>query len=133
MGFLRMRSATVVRLLLVVSSVIFVATYFTSVGKPALASSKSERELGATVFHDKGCEHCHGVDGIGTDRGPSLSGVGRKLHPAQIETQIHDGGAQMPAFGDALSSDELKQLVAYLSAKKKKPAKTETSVPAAAN
>jgi mono/diheme cytochrome c family protein len=86
----------------------------------AYAASKAVREQGAAVFHEKGCEHCHGVDGIGTDKGPDLSGVGRHLHKPEIEKQIHDGGKEMPAFGDALTNDEVKQLVEYLAAKKKK-------------
>jgi mono/diheme cytochrome c family protein len=92
----------------------------------AHASAKADRELGATVFHEKGCEHCHGVGGIGTDRGPELSSVGRKLHPPEIEKQIQNGGSQMPAFGDALTNDEMKQLVAYLSAMKKKVKKAKS-------
>jgi mono/diheme cytochrome c family protein len=90
----------------------------------AQAASKADRELGAKLFHEKGCEFCHGVDGIGTDRAPDLSSVGRKLHPAEIVKQIHDGDARMPAFGEVLTSDEIQQLVAFLSAKKKKPAKS---------
>ena len=87
---------------------------------PAHAASKALREQGATVFHEKGCEHCHGVDGIGTDKGPDLSGVGRYLHKPEIEKQIHDGGKEMPAFGDALTNEEIQQLVEYLAVKKKK-------------
>ena len=83
------------------------------------ASSKAMREQGGTVFHEKGCEFCHGVNGIGTDKGPDLSGVGRLLHKPEIEKQIHDGGKQMPAFGDSLTNDEVQQLVEYLAAKKK--------------
>jgi mono/diheme cytochrome c family protein len=86
----------------------------------AYASSKADRELGAAVFHEKGCEQCHGVDGVGTERGPDLSSVGRLLHPPEIQRQIHDGGKQMPAFGEALTSDEIQQLVAFLGTKKKK-------------
>jgi mono/diheme cytochrome c family protein len=89
----------------------------------AHASSKTERERGAAVFHEKGCEHCHGANGIGTERGPVLSGIGRILHKPEIQRQIREGGKEMPPFNDALSNDEVQQLVAYLSAKKKKVAK----------
>jgi mono/diheme cytochrome c family protein len=89
----------------------------------AQASSKAKRAQGAELFHEKGCEHCHGVDGVGTDRAPSLSGVGRTLGKPGIARQIHDGGKQMPAFRDALTNDEIQQLVEYLAAKKKKVAK----------
>jgi mono/diheme cytochrome c family protein len=85
------------------------------------ASSSKDRVKAQMLFKDKGCEHCHGVDGVGTERGPSLSTVGKRLSKAQIEQQIKDGGKQMPAFGDVLSQDEMKELVDYLVHKKKLP------------
>jgi mono/diheme cytochrome c family protein len=88
-------------------------------------SNKSENS-GAKLFHEKGCEHCHGVNGRGGDLGPDLSTVGKRLKKQQIEHQIHDGGAAMPAFGDVLQSDEIKDLVDFLHAKRKAP-KTTTS------
>jgi mono/diheme cytochrome c family protein len=90
----------------------------------AHAASKPTHEENVALFHDKGCEHCHGVDGVGgTDLAPALSSVGRTLHKPDIERQIREGGKQMPAFGDSLTNDEVQQLVAYLAAKKKKVAK----------
>ena len=86
----------------------------------AHASSKDDRKQGAILFHERGCEHCHGVDGAGTDRGPNLSGVGRWLHKPDIALQIRNGGKSMPAFGDALNDQEVQQLVVFLAAKKKK-------------
>jgi mono/diheme cytochrome c family protein len=86
----------------------------------AHASSKTERAQGAAVFHARGCEHCHGVDGAGTKKGPELSGVGRWLNKPEIERQIREGGKTMPAFNEALSNEEVEQLVAYLAAKKKR-------------
>ena len=86
----------------------------------ALASSKDDRKQGAVLFHERGCEHCHGVDGAGSDRGPNLSGVGRWLHKPDIALQIRNGGKTMPAFGDGLNDQEVQQLVAFLAAKKKK-------------
>lgn len=71
------------------------------------------------LFHEKGCEHCHGVDGRGGDLGPDLTAVGKRRNKQQIEHQIHDGGAAMPAFGDVLQPDEIKDLVDYLHAKRK--------------
>jgi mono/diheme cytochrome c family protein len=112
------------RLLLAFAAVSLVAgSYSLYSDSAAQASSKAKREQGAELFHQKGCEHCHGVDGIGTERAPSLSGVGRILRKPEIARQIHDGGKQMPAFGEALTDDEVQELVAYLAAKKKKAAK----------
>ena len=94
-------------------------------GRPVQAFSKQTRAAGAVTFHEKGCEHCHGVDGAGTDRGPELSGIGKRWKKDRIEQQIRDGGGGMPPFGDALQPDELKDLVDYLSAKRRasKPVK----------
>lgn len=86
---------------------------------PVRAFSKQTREAGAATFKSKGCEHCHGVDGIGSDRGPDLSDIGKRWKKDRIEKQIRDGGGGMPPFGDALQPDEVKDLVDYLSAKRK--------------
>ncbi|HEV2576819.1 MAG TPA: cytochrome c [Acidobacteriaceae bacterium] len=86
------------------------------------AFSRKDRAKAEVLFREKGCEHCHGVDGVGTERAPSLSTVGKHLSKAQIEQQIKAGGKQMPAFGDVLSPEETKELVDYL-VHKKKPAK----------
>ena len=83
------------------------------------ASAASDRAAGRVLFHEKGCEHCHGVGGIGGEKGPDLSGVGRKLKADEIRTQILHGGDAMPSFADVLAPDEVKLLVESLSAKKK--------------
>lgn len=84
-------------------------------------ASRSDRAAGAQIFKDKGCEHCHGVDGVGTENGPALTTVGKRMHKRDIERQIRDGGKQMPPFGDMLSNDEMHKLVDYLAHKKKAP------------
>lgn len=88
---------------------------------PVHAFSKQTRQAGAVTFHDKGCEHCHGVDGAGSDRGPELFTIGKRWKADRIERQIREGGGGMPPFGDALQPDEVKDLVDYLSAKRKAP------------
>ena len=80
------------------------------------------------LFHEKGCEHCHGVNGQGGELGPDLSAVGKRKSKAQIEHQIHDGGGAMPAFGEVLQPDEIKDLVEFLHAKRKAPKKTAPTV-----
>jgi mono/diheme cytochrome c family protein len=84
-------------------------------------ASKDSEAAGAVLFHEKGCEHCHGADARGTDRAPDLSTVGKRLKKEQIAHQIHDGGASMPAFGDVLQPDEITDLVEFLHAKRKAP------------
>ncbi len=95
------------------------------------ASSHKGREAGAILFRERGCEHCHGVDGIGTDLGPDLSTIGRHWKKSAIEQQIVKGGNGMPAFGNVLAPDEVSSLVAYLKAKRKAP-KYPVAPPAAA-
>lgn len=90
-------------------------------GRRVRAASKADRAAGAVLFRKTGCEQCHGVDGIGTDRGPSLTTVGKRLKKDRIRRQILEGGKQMPAFGDVLTADETRKLVDYLAHKKKAP------------
>gem|GEM_PF-904509 len=114
-----------VRTIPAVCSLVFVGALVCSLPQhvtPAVeASSPKPRDLGAALFHEKGCEHCHGADGRGGERGPDLSTIGKRWKKPQIEHQIHDGGANMPAFGEALQPDEIKDLVEYLHTKRKAP------------
>jgi mono/diheme cytochrome c family protein len=88
---------------------------------PAFASS-SDKQHGAALFVDNGCQHCHSIRKNGGTKGPDLSGVGRTLNKTQIRTQILQGGHQMPAFADILKESEVNDLVAYLhSCRDKKP------------
>lgn len=82
--------------------------------------ASSKKADGAVLFHEKGCEHCHGVDGVGTDLAPELSSIGRKWKKPQIEKQIVEGGNGMPPFGQVLQGDEITDLVEFLHAKRKK-------------
>jgi ubiquinol-cytochrome c reductase cytochrome b subunit len=83
------------------------------------AASTADRTAGAELFKEKGCAHCHGADGVGTDRAPALDTVGKRLKKDEIRRQIVEGGKQMPAFGDSLSKDEVRDLVDYLAHSKK--------------
>ena len=87
--------------------------------RSAGAYSRASRGAGSVVFQEKGCVHCHGENGAGTDRGPDLRMVGKRCKKPQIEKQIRDGGSGMPAFGAILQPDEVKSLVDFLAAKKK--------------
>ena len=79
-----------------------------------LAGAESGRERGAALFQQKGCAHCHAINGAGGHKGPDLSAVGTRLKPAAIQRQIVSGGLAMPAFGEALSPGETKDLVSFL-------------------
>lgn len=101
----------------------------------AHASTKESRTAGEDTYHTAGCQQCHGADWTGTDKGPDLRGVGKRMNHSEIHNQIYAGGGGMPPFGEALTSDQITQLVDFLQAQKKapKPSKHPTQpAPAAA-
>jgi ubiquinol-cytochrome c reductase cytochrome b subunit len=72
---------------------------------------------GKELFSQQGCTDCHGENGVGTDAGPKLVGVGAKFNSNKLmgflkePTQaMTDGGMTAPEIGDA----DLKALIAYL-------------------
>lgn len=87
--------------------------------RPApVAAYEDHRLAGAELFASRGCAHCHGDDGAGTDRAPGLRTLRKKLSADKIQDQIVHGGQGMPAFGDSLQPAEVEDLVAFLRAKK---------------
>src|ERR1039458_3457006 len=103
---------------------LFVAVGTLALSSFALASSRSQRAHGAAVFSASGCQHCHSIGGVGGHKGPDLSGVGRRKSKAALRQQIVYGSKVMPAFGDDLEPNELKDLIAYLHSCRQKPATT---------
>lgn len=89
----------------------------------ALAASRGEKERGAAIFKESGCQHCHAIANAGGHKGPDLSGVGRRRSKAAMRGQIVAGSKVMPAFGEILGPEEIGDLVAYLRSCRAKPAK----------
>ena len=82
---------------------------------PAPASAApDQKQQGAELFATRGCTHCHGDDGQGTDRAPTLHNLRKKFPANRVHDQIVHGGQGMPAFGDALQPPEVDALVAFL-------------------
>ena len=69
---------------------------------------------GARLFHDRGCEFCHTVDGQGGMRGPDLTDVAHRLSVNDLRIKIANGGSNMPSFAGILTHDDLDNLVAFL-------------------
>jgi ubiquinol-cytochrome c reductase cytochrome b subunit len=86
---------------------------------PATASADAFH--GQVLFHAKGCEYCHTINGLGGIRGPNLSDVANRLSQEQMVWRILNGGRNMPAFGGILGPDEVTQLVAYLQTRRLRP------------
>jgi mono/diheme cytochrome c family protein len=83
------------------------------------SKTKAAEQAGALLFRDQDCVHCHGPGGSGGKKGPDLAGLRKdKNWPSQrITNQILNGGQKMPPFSEALTDEQIAQLVAYLRAK----------------
>lgn len=76
------------------------------------------KAAGAEVYATSGCAHCHGADGQGGEKGPNLHNLRKKMPADKVHDQIVNGGNGMPPFGDALTPDQVANLVEFLRAKK---------------
>jgi len=63
---------------------------------------------------DVACYKCHGGDGTGTWRGPSLVERVPKLTDPAIEKAINEGPGMMPAFKGKLDGQQMAALTAWL-------------------
>ena len=88
---------------------------------PAPVHDVKQREvLSLFVSH---CINCHKIDGSGGSDGPDLSKVGGKLDPGAIERRIIDPvavqyDAEMPAFGEKLTPEQIRALALWLGARR---------------
>jgi mono/diheme cytochrome c family protein len=69
------------------------------------------------------CLNCHLVDGVGGKEGPDLTAAGKKLDLSAIEQRIIDPtmidpAAEMPAFGEKISPEDIRLLAAWLANRK---------------
>lgn len=116
--------------------ILFMIGYYGAVGHIAPWSPRMEAPLlpeqvvgvasgpiadGARVFHDKGCEYCHKMDGYGGLRGPDLSYAGDYLNEAQITTRIFSGATNMPSYNGNMTPEELQSLLAFLNSRHRHP------------
>lgn len=80
---------------------------------PAAPEGDAELQLGQEVYR-KSCSSCHGADG-GGGAGPKLAGNVAERYPeiADQMAVIANGRGSMPAFGDALSAEEIEAVARY--------------------
>jgi ubiquinol-cytochrome c reductase cytochrome b subunit len=103
----------------------------TSVKSTVVLPPAGDTSAGRGIFRARGCFACHGEAGAGTQRGPSLIGIGTKFSALQIGKLLRNPTARMKTGGMTPltgSDQELKSLVAYLKSLKAangtKPAQT---------
>jgi len=89
-------------------------------GASLIAQESGKASSGQTTFKDK-CVLCHGVDGRGnTPLGKQLQAADLRSKKVQILSDekihqiIHDGQANMPAFADQLSTEEINYVITYV-------------------
>jgi mono/diheme cytochrome c family protein len=98
---------------------------------PAEQAPADSLAMGPALFEQHGCQRCHRLDDAGGPgpggprgrgpRGPSLAHVGANPeHTADWiaehirDPKAHNPRSRMPAFGDKMSEEELRQLAEYL-------------------
>jgi mono/diheme cytochrome c family protein len=86
---------------------------------PALAASPADLAAGKTLFKAN-CGKCHTLKAAGTvahnsmGNGPVLTGM--HLTAAKVLAQLASGGDTMPSFMGTLSSKQMSQIAAFVSA-----------------
>lgn len=73
--------------------------------------------VGAGVFEQRGCINCHRIAGVGGQRGPDLTEVGRHLSTDELTWRILNGGRNMPAYGATLTPQDTRTLVEFLASR----------------
>jgi mono/diheme cytochrome c family protein len=82
--------------------------------KKASAEAQGEGSPGAKIFAGAGCNDCHTLAAAGATGtvGPNLD----ELRPNQqrVERQVENGGKGMPSFSGKLSTEEIRQVAAFV-------------------
>jgi cytochrome c6 len=101
---------------------------FTALAACLLALPRSQAQTSGKDTFTAKCVMCHAEDGTGSQMGRTLkvpnlrSALIQKKSNVELTQVISQGKANMPAFGAALSDDEVKEVIAYvrtLASKKK--------------
>jgi ubiquinol-cytochrome c reductase cytochrome b subunit len=100
-----------------------VISYLQRVRAGGVAPLQVEHKQGIVVY-GTWCVRCHTIDGEGVKSGPDLTYAGEKRDANWLKSWITDPGAvdakaEMPAFEDRLTPDELTAVVNFLAARKR--------------
>jgi ubiquinol-cytochrome c reductase cytochrome b subunit len=73
----------------------------------------------ALLIFNRECIECHRVNGVGGAEGPDLTHIGQELGFEEIQSRVIDPfnvdwTAEMPAFGDKLSPEEIRTVAAWV-------------------
>ena len=100
-----------------------VASYMHKIRSGATAPEISGETRTAILVYGRNCGNCHMIDGEGVKQGPDLTRAGEKrdakwLHDWISDPTMIDENADMPAFNDRLTPEELSAVANYLAARK---------------
>ena len=84
------------------------------------ATTGGDAKKGEAAFSS--CAPCHNTDSTDVKVGPGLKGLftrdklvnGKPVNEANVKALITEGSGAMPPFGDAISSDDKDNIIAYL-------------------
>ena len=98
-----------------------VTAYVNQLSREPYPGFAPDVELASAIFA-RYCIGCHKIDGDGGTDGPDLSHAGRKHDAAKLRLWIADPEAvnpeaEMPAFGDRLTEEQLNTIAVYLAAR----------------
>jgi ubiquinol-cytochrome c reductase cytochrome b subunit len=100
-----------------------VASYMHKVRAGGVAPEIAGETRTAILVYGQWCGNCHIIDGEGVKQGPDLTRAGEKRDAKWLREWISDPEAvdelaDMPAFNDKLSEEELTAIANYLAARK---------------
>jgi menaquinol-cytochrome c reductase cytochrome b/c subunit len=82
-----------------------------------LPTDDEQLTSGAGIFAEAGCLNCHTYAGQGAaGPGPELTDVGTRLDAGAIAQVVTNGRGGMPAFGGALTDEQIQQIAGFLEA-----------------
>ncbi len=97
-----------------VGAVLMAAALLVSpVGAQGAEDDPAQVEAGMAVY-EASCAGCHGADGMGSDRGRSLTDVAGEADRAVHFASVANGKTGMPPFGDNLSAEEIDAAISYV-------------------
>jgi mono/diheme cytochrome c family protein len=78
------------------------------------ANATGDAANGETVFASAGCGGCHTFEAAGSTGGvgPNLDDISPSFD--EVVEQVTNGGGAMPAFGDQLSEQEIRDVAAFV-------------------
>ena len=100
-----------------------IASYMHKVRAGGSAPPLTDQNRVPVLVYGRWCGDCHTIDGEGGDQGPDLTHAGKEHDAKWLREWISDPAAvddlaDMPAFNDRLTAEELTAIANYLAARK---------------